>query len=292
MGTCARPAEAAEWDAMLHVILAANPHLHARIERFRAAAAPWHDATPIVCCEGGEIRSVAVIFRRRIWTTSGYMRLGGIGAVATHPAFRNRGLAAAAIAACEERLRLEGYPVAVLFCSITPFYQRLGWRIVSDEGPPLPPQNHSDPGLSVRMLDLSREWPLLAEVYEHAASGAIERTAELWREYSTWPREDPALAWGAFDSGKLVAYARGRRGTGLEVLEVTALPEYERALGSLVHRQAATAGAIPGPPVGTHMMMKSLRVPNVPQADSLLTFPGAGQDTPWSPRVWWPIDRF
>jgi predicted N-acetyltransferase YhbS len=294
MRVCARPARTHDWDAMLNVIRAANPHLQDRIERFRAAATPWHDATPIVVCERSGIGGATVIFRRCVRTRAGKKMAGGIGAVATHPAFRNRGLASAAIRTCEEILRAEGYPFAILFCSIVPFYERLGWRVVPDQVAPLPVAGDDSLRLEVAPLDLTRDWSLLADVYQRADSGAIERNADLWREYSTWMREDPGLLMGAFREGRLVAYSRGRLGSsGLEVLEAPALPSYEGAIPLLLERQAAKAGAARAPVSTTHMMTKKLRTTEEPPAQNdWLTFSDSSDETPWSPRVWWPIDRF
>src|SRR5689334_14501221 len=129
-GHITRTTEANERAAILDVILAANPHLTERIEHFRNQGALWWEATSVVACADEKIVSTAVIFRRSLWTPNGFARFGGIGAVATQPEYRNRGLAAAVIGKCEEILQSEGIAAGILFCSIVPFYERLGWRVV------------------------------------------------------------------------------------------------------------------------------------------------------------------
>src|SRR5581483_1526492 len=91
------------------VIERANPHLSRRFLRFRASGARWHDAIAITAKANGIIASAAVIFRRAVWTPSGAALLGGIGAVATLPGMRCRGLATALLGKCEAFLASEGY---------------------------------------------------------------------------------------------------------------------------------------------------------------------------------------
>ena len=58
-------------------------------------------------------------------------RIGGLGAVATHPAKRGRGFASAAMRAAAERFGTDlGVSYALLFCrsDLIPFYQRLRWK--------------------------------------------------------------------------------------------------------------------------------------------------------------------
>lgn len=87
-----RTAKVEESAEVANLILSANPHLGERIRRFLAAGGQWHDAAPVVCEVDGRLWSCAVVFRREIWTRSARASFGGIGAVATHPAARGRGL--------------------------------------------------------------------------------------------------------------------------------------------------------------------------------------------------------
>jgi hypothetical protein len=85
---------------------------------------------------------------------------------------------------------------------------------------------------------------------------------------------------------------RGRIGSqGLEILEATALPQYEHALGFLAHRQAAIADSTPAFPSGTFLMVKPLQADN-DSCGTWLKVDEGQQDPPWHPRTWWPIDRF
>ena len=280
---------------MLDVILSANPTLERRIERFRASGADWYNATPVVASERDQILSTAVIFRRSVWTNSGAAHFGGIGAVATRPELRNQGLASAVLAACEELLRSEGLTTAVLFCTIPSFYERLGWSVINEALCRLPVSTDSLSRISVRTMDIQADYPTLSELYDRAATGAMIRSRQLWIEQLFWQREDPSLFLGAFHEEKLVAYARVRRDKGhLEMLETTAAPGFEPALTTLVENQEQAAGLAASISSSTRMMIKDLRarpdrLSSDPRRLSLQSF---AHGVPWSPRIWWPVDRF
>ena len=59
------------------------------------------------------------------------VRIGGIGGVMTHPAYRTRGFASAALRRAEESFRAHGVDFALLFCEPKnfAFYGGLGWRV-------------------------------------------------------------------------------------------------------------------------------------------------------------------
>jgi len=294
-GGAIRPAQSREKDAVLDVILKANPHLQTRIERFRATGAEWWSATPVVAFDEDRVVSTAVIFRRSVWTRGGFARFGGIGAVATVPEMQHRGFASAVLTKCEAVLRAEGIITGILFCTIAPFYERLGWRVVHE--PPLPATG-SDSGsipIEIRRVDLQRECAILSDLYEQAGTGAIMRTPQLWREQAAWQREDPKLLLGAFHRNDLVAYARARCSPdGLEVLEATTAPGFELALGSLKKAQAETVGATVLAASTVQMMVKDLRPVPVPRKNNPFVLDPSSflHGVPWSPRMWWPVDRF
>jgi GNAT superfamily N-acetyltransferase len=290
-----RPAEPEDRDAVLDVILAANPHLYARVDRFRSLGAPWCDATAVVCDADGRIASTAVIFGRSIWTRRGAGRVGGIGAVATRPEMRGRGFASATLAKCESILRSEGFQAAMLFCTIVPFFERLGWNLVPE--PPLPAiiTGRTDDPIQIRKVDLEADWRMLSHFYDRVKTGAVLRNEELWHEYVSWVREDLDLLFGALCGNDLVAYVRGRGSPeGLELLEATAVPEFTAAIAPLVEAQLATLGStiVAAPP--SRMMMKNLQPEmHAPQVDMVWLDPDTlVDDVPWQPRVWWPVDRF
>lgn len=292
IGGLIRAAHSREKSAVLDVILAANPHLQNRIEHFRASGAEWCNATPVVACDEKRVLSTAVIFRRHIWTPRGFARFGGIGAVATVPEARHRGLASAVLTQCEAVLLAEGTTTGILCCTIVPFYERLGWRVVNSLPPTAASSETSYVPFDVRRVDLQRDSHAMGRLYEQAGTGAIMRTRQLWREQRNWQREDPKLLLGAFHHEGLVAYVRGKCSPlGLEVLEATAAPGFE-ALGALKQAQLETAGTKAIVTSSVQMMVKDLGPAPEPRDSTVLNVHSFVHGVPWSPRTWWPVDQF
>ena len=80
--------------------------------------------------EGAALCYVGVILRDARWDGRG-VKVGGIGGVKTHPAFRGRGLATAATRQAFDFFREQGdVDFGLLVCEpgLVPFYERLGWR--------------------------------------------------------------------------------------------------------------------------------------------------------------------
>lgn len=280
------PARPDQLPEILDVVESANPHLHARLSRCRLAGGSWADAMPMLCEKSGRVQSVAVIFHRTIWTAVGFMAFGGIGAVATRPGMQGRGFAGAVLEACEQQLASEGFALAVLFCSIAPFYKRLGWNVA-----PLPdlalPSPQAEARLRFERVLLSDVTPEIRALYDTSASGAIVRSREVWRDYNFWLREDKDLFQAAYTGDRLLGYARARRcADGLELLEATG-----KAVPALLFELLRIAGKQRFLPPSSVMMIKQL-APARPSTSRNLSLTDFENGLPWKPRTWWPIDRF
>jgi GNAT superfamily N-acetyltransferase len=73
---------------------------------------------------------VGIVVRDARWNDRA-VKVGGIGGVKTHPAFRGRGFAGTAIRQALEFFREQGdVDFGLLVCEpgLVPFYERLGWR--------------------------------------------------------------------------------------------------------------------------------------------------------------------
>jgi predicted acetyltransferase len=245
-----RPARPDEIGALLGIILSANPHLALRLETFIAGGAHWYKATPVLCRTGKELVSCAVLFHRQIWTGQGKARLGGIAAVSTIPSARRCGYASAVLAYCEDFLRAQGYPLAVLFCTIINFYERRGWSRVQEDWVefslrgPVSKAGLQDYHLSPFDPALMSE--ALSRLYDDTSEetgGALVRCQELWKEYTAWRREAIDLFWTASEQNEPVAYVRGRWAEGgVLLLEVTCRQGHEAALLLLLDQQRNMAG--------------------------------------------------
>jgi GNAT superfamily N-acetyltransferase len=79
---------------------------------------------------GAAICYVGVILRDARWDNRS-VKVGGIGGVKTHPAFRGRGFATAAIRLALGYFHGQGdvdFGLLVCEAGLVPFYERLGWR--------------------------------------------------------------------------------------------------------------------------------------------------------------------
>jgi len=311
-----------DMKAMNDVVLSANPHLEERINTFATRGARWHDATPVACEAAGEIVSCAVVFHREVWVGSAKKRFGGIGAVATRSEARGKGYATQVLAMCEEVMRERGYGVAILFCSIVEFYQRLGWSVVEEDWIEFAlPRSRPPSSYRVEQVSLTEIPRTIRQLFDEAGHNAIVRPDDLWEEYGRWQREDADLFLSAYTGDQPVACVRGRRArekAGIRLMEAAFLGGHDDALLRLLQQQRATiAGDAPvkvhaflsqahplasaltragiettwkrtSPEVGV-MMCKPLAVP---RADVFLRADDFAAGVPWSPRVWWAIDRF
>jgi GNAT superfamily N-acetyltransferase len=80
--------------------------------------------------EGAALCYVGVVLRDARWDNRS-VKVGGIGGVKTHPAFRGRGFATAAIRLALDYFHGQGdVDFGLLVCEpgLVPFYERLGWR--------------------------------------------------------------------------------------------------------------------------------------------------------------------
>ena len=73
------------------------------------------------------------VYIRRMWINGQEVTEGGIGEVATHPAYRGRGLASQLMQDSEQWMRTHGIAISSLHASLGPvaaFYRKIGWRPV------------------------------------------------------------------------------------------------------------------------------------------------------------------
>jgi hypothetical protein len=97
-------------------------------ERFRSRM--WDEPSPthFVRSAGDVLVSHAQVFDLEFEGDDGVVRIGGVGAVMTYPAFRGEGHGGAVMRRAAEHIEALD-DVGVLFCdeSNVPFYSRLGW---------------------------------------------------------------------------------------------------------------------------------------------------------------------
>jgi predicted N-acetyltransferase YhbS len=164
----------------------------------------------------GAIASYVRISDRPIRYGRATLRMGGIGAVATHPRFRGRGLATALLEDAIGYLRSAGYHLSMLFSGIQPFYSRLGWAPFPEHAFRLPVatagRSPCPSGYTVRRFDPARDLAAVEHVYDAYNEG---RTGPYRRHHRYWLDGHSRVlgvlpARVAERDGEVVAYASFR----------------------------------------------------------------------------------
>ena len=141
-----------------------------------------------VCIVDGKIVSYVRVADRSIYIGQSVVRLGGVGMVATLPAYRRRGYATALLRDAIAYMAAQGYDLSLLFTTIQPFYMTFGWAPF--------PQTNFELVLSSkktferakwvgRPFDVQRDLTQIKEIYdEHNTqrTGTILRSEQHWRD--------------------------------------------------------------------------------------------------------------
>ncbi|URN92460.1 MAG: GNAT family N-acetyltransferase [Candidatus Pristimantibacillus lignocellulolyticus] len=132
----------------------------------------------------GTIASVVQIFPLHIRVGKSSLKIGAMGSVGTNPNFRGMGLAHQILNAQTEWMKNEDYDLSLLLASIHPFYEKVGWKLITEKAysiprPTIAPSNGS--------LDIIPFEPAylddLRAIYEQFNS---ERTYTVIRDESYW----------------------------------------------------------------------------------------------------------
>lgn len=111
----------------------------------------------------GEIVTQLGLLKREIRVGAVLMPVGGVGGVATHPAWQRLGLSTALLRAAAQFMQTEfNVPFGLLNCAneSQPFYTRLGWKTVSTELWFTENKKRRSLQTPVMILPLSnRDWP-------------------------------------------------------------------------------------------------------------------------------------
>jgi predicted N-acetyltransferase YhbS len=219
-----------ERDALLDLLQRAFESDAARFERRLDAPAPLAARTILVAVEGDKLVGCVWLFARRARLRRSLTSLGGIGNVATDPGHQGRGIGSQLVAAAMQRLREEGHPIGLLFTSRFGFYERLGWRQVSQRlfrlrADGMQPRAESSlRSFTPEDLESVRE---LYDRYTETLSGVTVRDADVWRALLAHrgPLDDELLL--AEQRGSIVAYAWSEDSEGRR-----RVLEYARAHGA------------------------------------------------------------
>lgn len=159
--------------------------------------------------QGRIVQSFMQIFPRTFLLHGETINIGGIGCVATRKNHRGKGYASALMEHAVRIMRQNAMMGGMLFTTIQPFYERLGWRLLPlfewdlavDCLFKLPYRPDWNRGLR------KSDYPFLQSIYETMQSrheGGIVRTEAYWRARESWLTHFPVLIveegeiWGYF----------------------------------------------------------------------------------------------
>jgi predicted N-acetyltransferase YhbS len=169
--------------------------------------------------------------------------LGGIGSVAAHPDWRGRGLATRLVGDALAALRARGRPIALLFTTRFGFYERLGFRQISQRMFRLRACTGSaDADVRTREFRATHQ-PRVRELYDtycEGLSGCTVRDAAYWDAQLRFGAGPRARFRVAERDGQLLAYLRSDELDGRSVAA-----EYARERGAAAALAELLLQAIP-----------------------------------------------
>ena len=220
-GEIIRHVEEDEFDAVLDLLEAAFPHVPRSLFASITLDDPAYDPRFSLAVErDGVLLSYLQVFDRTMWIDGERVRIGGIGSVGTPPQHRRRGYASALLLKAVDVMKAAGMRASVLFAKIQPFYNKHGWRVLSQRFQEIPiPPSANDMDLNViakdEHLDLlpweegagpsSRHLRSIKSIYAKTnpeQTGKVLRSTEYWKKYSRW----------CGDAGYLVRFKGSSRG--------------------------------------------------------------------------------
>jgi predicted acetyltransferase len=206
------------------------------------------------------------------------VRVGGIGSVATLPAYEGNGYATALLYDAIHEMHRLGMAASYLYTGRPGFYERVGFQTVSEPGFYASPSEAADVphdrSYAARRAQVD-DAPAMLRIYRSAiagTTGAIVRTLRTWRDAETWIGLDPGGTLLAEHAGRPVAFMRSSdREYGYAILESEHLHGHEGAVTALL--AAASSKAVPG-----SKRLVTLAPDDHPLATALRTLP----NTTWS----------
>jgi predicted acetyltransferase len=146
--------------------------------------------------EDAEVRATATVLPLEVFVDGKVGPMGGIAAVATHPAYRRRGYAGKLMRAVLQTMHERGMNLSMLWPFAHAFYRAYGWELAGEavaytlKPTDLPTSPEQKRVRAYREEDL----PPMMELLEEEASRhllCVRRSEEQWRSERFWKRD-----WG------------------------------------------------------------------------------------------------
>ena len=198
-----------------------------------------------VLLKEGKIVSSVQLFPRIISTSSGALRFGGIGNVATLPSERRNGYAGLLLNDALDYLKTQGIPLSILTTHINSYYEKFGFetvrrtiaRIESITG-----KAFND----IRKFEKEKDLRDVANLYNEFninKTGGLVRDEKYWRSQIDFSGEDKDLFLVYEQDGELKGFVRGKRKENyIELLEYAFKGAHKTALTKLIESMAYITG--------------------------------------------------
>ncbi|MCY9660146.1 GNAT family N-acetyltransferase [Paenibacillus chondroitinus] len=199
--------------------------------------------TTWVAVVDGVIAAAIQLFTFRIRFGSLELKLGGIGSVATLPAYRKRGLAQRILRRISEYMKQNGYDLSLLNTNILSFYEQVGWspyskKVWSAKAENMKQLEHSTLYTIRRYEDTDLE--SIMALYEEAnreVYGSVIRSKSYWLGQRQWKTVQPHQFLVAETGGTVAAFLRYKsNGNQMQLADCCCLPGHEEAARSLLCR--------------------------------------------------------
>ncbi|HEX7056299.1 MAG TPA: GNAT family N-acetyltransferase [Bacilli bacterium] len=162
----------------------------------------------------GQIVSAVQIFPYRMYWGSVFLKVGGIGNVATLPEYRGLGLAKRILRMQCEYMRKNEFDLSLLLTGINSFYSRIGWQTIprqewTVDAAVIRKSAHSTLHL-IRTFD-EKDLGQVSQIYDEINSrwiAPMKRSKAYWIGQMKWETANPGHFLVMEEQGRILAYMR------------------------------------------------------------------------------------
>lgn len=159
----------------------------------------------------GQIAASVQIFPYYTYFENTYLKIGGIGNVATYPEYRGKGLIQTILKKQSEWMGKNGFDLSLLFTDINSFYEKVGWHTIPIQSkvishiPEITEFEYSVEEFAKPYLEDIKE---LYEVFSKKYFGSRIRSSIYWERQLNKRDEKSGNFLFAKNNNKIVAYIR------------------------------------------------------------------------------------
>lgn len=160
----------------------------------------------------GTIGSTIQIFPLHMRVGSCVLKIGGIGSVGTDPNFRGQGLALHILQEQISWMQSNDYDMSMLLASIHPFYEKLGWQLITEKAYTLKNPARTAPKSNYDIIPFAptymNEMQAIYERFNYERTYSIVRNETYWNDLVHWPTWKEADCLLLQMNNQIVAYGR------------------------------------------------------------------------------------